>query len=109
MPSEKLQNCPKALLQECAVKLKGRWTRGAFAKDAIGRSIAIESKAAVKFCAVGILIRVGTESSYKYSVVSKARLRVERLIHSTLMEWNDETAKSETEVIEMFQKAVEEE
>lgn len=77
-----------------------RWTQGEMARDSRGEQESACSEAAVKWCALGAIIRTAGSSAVEMS----ATITLNRLLRGSIAEYND--THSHSEVLALFDAAI---
>lgn len=103
---------PSEILSKAAdlIEPKGKWTQGWFAKNADGGSLKVFSQSATCFCAVGAMRRVagsrGELATAFATFISASKIpEPERNAGANIVQWNDDPARTQSEVVEAFRKA----
>ena len=102
-------NIQTALLLEKAANFDpSQWTQHAYARDKAGNPTKVQDPNAVKFCAVGILIRTAEEESTSENKVNSAPLffavSKELPEEGNITEWNDHPRRKPQQVRNLFLK-----
>lgn len=80
------------------------WCQGSFAQDENGKTVDSTNKRACKYCLAGGI------RSLQLNDVEFLEIRNELSIHlmnTSLVDWNDDTSRKHTEVLELLDKAIE--
>lgn len=100
----------KELLIEARKRLAipGVWIKGALAHDAEGVRAIVTSDSAVKFCAVGMCLRVAEENDVDWNSTTNPIVDVmlSRKLGSNISAHNDRAARTLEEMLELFDAAI---
>jgi hypothetical protein len=80
------------------------WTRGSFARDVHGEPAYVNSDEAISWCAIGAVRAEVDRQSLTTSVVE--HLEASLPAGDNILAWNDDRARTHTEVIRLFDRAI---
>jgi hypothetical protein len=89
------------VLEAAKERLKGHWTQGTFARNALGLSTYAWHPSAVCFCAMGAI-----QASVERYADKEGCYRALRAVVGFIAKWNDAPERTEEEILAAFSQAI---